>query len=236
MAKNNFQVEVGLDIANKVQPFLYTGAIVSTLSTTVPTGWLACDGSAVSQTTYAALYAAIGTTYNTTGEGAGNFRLPSLANSILIPKSTTSGTIVSSAHTHSSNATLASSSTYNNTNADSSAFHNHTTNYGTNNQSTDHAHGVVDAGANGNTNNNPVNANKTGTATTVAGAGHVHTIGANGNTGNTNEAISHSHSGNASVDYGNFSHNHAGSVTLTTTSASSTFLPLGITARFIIKV
>jgi microcystin-dependent protein len=236
MAKNNFQVEVGLDIANKVQPFLYTGAIVSTLSTAVPTGWLACDGSAVSQTTYAALYAIIGTTYNTTGEGAGNFRLPNLTNSILIPKSNTSGTIVSSAHTHSSNATLASSAIAFVTGGQTTANHNHTTNYGTSGVSTDHGHGYVDAGANGNTNNNPVNANKTGTATTVSGAGHVHTIGAVGNTGNSNEAISHGHSGTASVAAGDFSHNHAGSATVTATSASSTFLPLGITARFIIKV
>lgn len=37
---------------------------------------LLCDGSVVSQTTYADLYAAISTIYNTGGEGAGNFRLP----------------------------------------------------------------------------------------------------------------------------------------------------------------
>jgi microcystin-dependent protein len=41
-----------------------------------PTGWLICDGSIVSQTTYATLFAIIGSTYNTGGEGAGNFRLP----------------------------------------------------------------------------------------------------------------------------------------------------------------
>ena len=43
---------------------------------TAPSGWLLCDGAVVSQTTYADLYAVIGATYNTGGEGAGNFRLP----------------------------------------------------------------------------------------------------------------------------------------------------------------
>jgi len=54
------------------------GIIAPFAGTSAPSGWLACDGSAVSQTTYATLYAAIGATWNTGGEGAGNFRLPDL--------------------------------------------------------------------------------------------------------------------------------------------------------------
>jgi microcystin-dependent protein len=50
----------------------------SGVSTTPPTGWLLCDGSAVSQTTYAALYAIVGTTFNVAGVAAGNFNLPNL--------------------------------------------------------------------------------------------------------------------------------------------------------------
>lgn len=45
---------------------------------TLPTGYLWANGEVASQTTYAALFAIIGTTYNTGGEGAGNFRLPDL--------------------------------------------------------------------------------------------------------------------------------------------------------------
>ena len=54
------------------------GIIAPFAGTTAPSGWLKCEGQAVSQTTYAALYAAIGATWNTGGEGAGNFRLPDL--------------------------------------------------------------------------------------------------------------------------------------------------------------
>lgn len=42
-----------------------------------PSGWLVCDGSAVSRTTYAALFAVIGTTYGA-GDGSTTFNLPDL--------------------------------------------------------------------------------------------------------------------------------------------------------------
>ena len=54
------------------------GAIMAFAGTTAPSGWLKCEGQAVSQTTYATLFAAIGTTWDIGGEGAGNFRLPDL--------------------------------------------------------------------------------------------------------------------------------------------------------------
>jgi microcystin-dependent protein len=43
----------------------------------VPTGWLICGGQAVSRTTYAALFAVIGTTYGT-GDGSTTFNVPDL--------------------------------------------------------------------------------------------------------------------------------------------------------------
>lgn len=48
-------------------------------SITPPTGWLECDGSEISITTYGSLYTIIGTAFNTGGESAGNFRLPNFA-------------------------------------------------------------------------------------------------------------------------------------------------------------
>lgn len=42
-----------------------------------PTGWLACNGAAVSRTTYASLFSAIGTTYGA-GDSATTFNLPDL--------------------------------------------------------------------------------------------------------------------------------------------------------------
>ncbi len=48
-----------------------------------PAGWLICDGSAVSRTTYAALFAAIGTTFGT-GDGSTTFNLPNFKGRIPI--------------------------------------------------------------------------------------------------------------------------------------------------------
>jgi microcystin-dependent protein len=59
-----------------VASILPAGMIADFGMASAPPGWLLCDGSVVSQSTYAALYAAIGSTWNTGGEGAGNFRLP----------------------------------------------------------------------------------------------------------------------------------------------------------------
>jgi len=54
------------------------GTICAFGGITPPAGWLLCDGSVVSQTTYAALYAAIGTRWVTGTPGAGNFNVPDL--------------------------------------------------------------------------------------------------------------------------------------------------------------
>ena len=53
------------------------GAILAWPASSVPTGWLECYGQAVSRTTYAALFAAIGTAYGV-GDGATTFNLPDM--------------------------------------------------------------------------------------------------------------------------------------------------------------
>jgi microcystin-dependent protein len=53
------------------------GAIQDFGMPTAPTGWLACDGQAVSRTTYADLFAAISTTWGA-GDGSTTFNVPDL--------------------------------------------------------------------------------------------------------------------------------------------------------------
>lgn len=54
-----------------------TGAVMPFAMSSAPSGWLAANGAAVSRTTYAGLFAAIGTTYGT-GDGSSTFNLPDL--------------------------------------------------------------------------------------------------------------------------------------------------------------
>ena len=63
-----------------------TGTIVSWSSSSIPTGFLECDGSNVSRTTYADLFAEIGTTYGS-GDGSSTFGLPDLQNNVAVGKS-----------------------------------------------------------------------------------------------------------------------------------------------------
>lgn len=73
----------GIDIDDNnvisVDPQIYTdtpiGAIVPYGGNTAPSGFLICDGSAVSRTTYSDLYAVIGTKYGP-GDGSTTFNLP----------------------------------------------------------------------------------------------------------------------------------------------------------------
>ena len=54
-----------------------TGMIAFFHATTPPEGWLPCNGQNVSRTTYANLFAVIGTTYGS-GDGSTTFKLPNL--------------------------------------------------------------------------------------------------------------------------------------------------------------
>jgi microcystin-dependent protein len=53
------------------------GAVMSFAMNSAPTGWLACNGAAVSRSTYSALFSAVSTTYGT-GDGSTTFNVPDL--------------------------------------------------------------------------------------------------------------------------------------------------------------
>lgn len=58
------------------------GTIIAISYSTVPTGYLLCNGSAVSRITYSALFSAIGTLYGE-GDGSSTFNLPDLVNKFI---------------------------------------------------------------------------------------------------------------------------------------------------------
>ncbi|MEE1233505.1 MAG: phage tail protein, partial [Phocaeicola sp.] len=82
----------GNNIASTYLPAV-VGAVVAFAGSTTPQGWLLCDGSAVSRTDYAALYAVIGTTYGA-GNGSTTFNLPNLIDKF-VEGSVTAGTVKS---------------------------------------------------------------------------------------------------------------------------------------------
>jgi microcystin-dependent protein len=58
---------------------LPTGAVIHVAMTTAPSGYLKADGSAVSRTTYATLFAILGTTFGV-GDNSTTFNLPNYTN------------------------------------------------------------------------------------------------------------------------------------------------------------
>lgn len=90
---NGSAVTTSLDyqVANMIPRgtiWLWAGTEASALSL----GWLVCDGSAVSRTTYAGLFTVIGTTYGA-GNGSTTFNLPNLRGRVPVGRSA-SGTFV----------------------------------------------------------------------------------------------------------------------------------------------
>lgn len=60
-----------------------SGVVMPYLSEITPTGWLQCHGAAVSRTTYANLFAVIGTRYGA-GDGGTTFNLPDFRGRVLV--------------------------------------------------------------------------------------------------------------------------------------------------------
>jgi microcystin-dependent protein len=90
-------------------------SLVAYAGTTAPSGWLFCDGSAVSRTTYAALFAVVSTRYGV-GDGSTTFNLPDLRSRFVRGAATTGSlsgsTGGSDTHTHTGTAASAGSHTH----------------------------------------------------------------------------------------------------------------------------
>jgi microcystin-dependent protein len=62
---------------------LPSGMLTMTAASTAPSGWMLCNGSAISRTTYADLFTAIGTTYGV-GDGSTTFNIPDLRGRVAV--------------------------------------------------------------------------------------------------------------------------------------------------------
>jgi microcystin-dependent protein len=79
-------------LAAAVQALLVpSGAVSPYAGASEPTGWLFCRGQTISRTTYAALFAAIGTTYGA-GDGSTTFALPDLRGRVVAGQDDMGGT------------------------------------------------------------------------------------------------------------------------------------------------
>jgi microcystin-dependent protein len=168
---SNFKVDIGINKVNNTGEFFKSGHVISYVGSSIPNGWLLCDGSAVSRTEYEDLWNVVkgeGTSgiYGN-GNGTTTFNLPNFSNRFIYIGTSGSGGF--STHQHTVNATATAGVTGIN--------HTHS-NFmtGTGDLSNAHNHsGDANIGYNG---TNPVNANKTGTGGTGVANGGAHVHGA----------------------------------------------------------
>jgi microcystin-dependent protein len=162
--------------------------------TSLPTGWLLCDGSNVSRTTYASLFTAISTRYGT-GDGSTTFGLPNFLTRLPLGLAAASTPTVPS--------TLSS--------GNQSADHSHSISSNAGNVSSDHSHGFsANTGFVSNDHTHGFSVYYNGgnvVGKTTGGINQNHFHGVSGNTGgisaNHNHGIT-SNAGNQSADH---SHN-----------------------------
>ena len=156
------------------------GTIVAYGAASAPTGWLLCNDAAVSRTTYARLFAVIGTSFGT-GDGSGNFNVPDLRDRVPLGKGTNMDTMGAATTGAAASAVMASAS--------KSGVETGTGTTGTGNTGT----GTTGTGNTGTGNTGTGNTNtgtgNTGTGNTGTGNTGTSNTGT-GNTGSTTQSIS----------------------------------------------
>ena len=68
--------------ASAISTIMPTASIMPYAGVSAPTGFLLCDGAAISRTTYSALFALVGTTYGS-GDGSSTFNIPDLRGRVI---------------------------------------------------------------------------------------------------------------------------------------------------------
>lgn len=81
IAASQKALQDGLNSIMVIQANVPTGAIMPFAGASAPSGYLLCDGAAVSRTTYATLFSVIGTSYGS-GNGSTTFNVPDLRETV----------------------------------------------------------------------------------------------------------------------------------------------------------
>ena len=147
-----------------------TATIVPWSDSSIPSGFLECNGQAVSQSTYAALYAIIGTTYG--DPGGGNFNVPDLQDNVPVGKSNNKALAsTGGANTVTSTGNVGGSTANATLNSGQLASHSHIV-------PTLSGGPLTPANISAGGNNTPAGNTKS-TANTGSGSGHSHNMSAN---------------------------------------------------------
>lgn len=162
------------------QALIPAGAVMPFAMNSAPSGWLAANGDAVSRSTYAALFTAIGTTYGA-GDGSTTFALPDLRGYFVRGSGTNSDSVASGTFGAKQAASLLNH-THTGTTGTESADHTHTFNVTSGGESSQHGHtanSIITTGLGGSSANITTGGGGyriDNVATTFNGSGHTHSV------------------------------------------------------------
>lgn len=201
------------------------GMVIWFAGTATPTGWLYCNGEAVSRTTYAALFAAIGTTYGE-GDASTTFNLPDLRGEFV--RGLDDGAQVDVGRTLGSNQTEAfKSHAHTGTASSSGSSHSHS---GSSSSAGGHTHPLSDPGHTHNYKGPVVGGYQAASGAAYVNKGMENILSDPRTTGITmSSAGSHSHS--LTIDSGG---DHSHTVSVTATGGTET-RPRNIALRALIR-
>jgi microcystin-dependent protein len=74
---------IDLAVASGAEAEIPTGTVSQFAGSAAPTGWMLCDGSAISRSVYSDLFGVVGTTYGA-GDGSTTFNLPDLRGRVAV--------------------------------------------------------------------------------------------------------------------------------------------------------
>ncbi|MBT3318146.1 MAG: hypothetical protein HN948_00735 [Clostridia bacterium] len=219
--KRNQEVSTSY-VADTLMP---VGSMLMWTSETLPTGWLLCDGTAVSRTTYEDLYETIGTTYGV-GDNSTTFNLPNLKGKFPIGIDDSDTDFDALGETGGAKDVTLSESEL--PSHDHSIAHDHAS-ATTDTQSASHTHGV----------NPPTHrhslADGVGTAVVGSGTGSVVASGNSGNTGYYNQGSFDSDTQSASHTHGVDLPNYTGDSGNAGSGSAHENMPPFLTVSFIIN-
>lgn len=214
--------------------FDLTGVITAFGGSSAPTGWLLCDGSEVSRTTYADLFAVVSTTYGA-GDGSTTFALPNLKGKVPVgkdasqtefdtlgetggAKTVTLDTTMIPSHQHN-----VSEYTHSVTSGSTDLAHTHTFS-GTVAGDGAHTHSVTDPGHQHPINYSGRTSGTTGGYGVIDGTGHTGTFIQTGSatTGISLASSTHSHTYSGTTSAASISMSHSHTVSVTAHAAKNT--------------
>lgn len=210
--------------------FVPTGTISAFAGTTLPSGYLWCDGAPQLISLYPGLYAVLGAS-RYSPDTATQFYTPNLTSHLPRGAATTSGAVATNNNNTSNHSVNATSATVNACTTNNDGGHGHSTNGASTIDQGGHNHNI-----NGTTTTGGANGNAAvGNTVTKSNASHQHTVSGQ----STADTGGHNHNINGANTISTGVHNHgltAGAVTVTSgTINNAAYVPAFVEVNYIIK-